>query len=265
MSRFAPDPVALPRLVLTRPFAGTVREVLEDRLFAAGVDLPEGLVNELVSEISRRAQDVVHSSLHHSRRGYVDAVARRDLDLVQRVQNGIAEVIEAELVCCDAFDSGTAPDRGGHAICYWSGAARSLALSYDPLGDVGKHRPDLHRLVAGQFVCTGDEFDPCHRYPACVCDSWEEGNLRHCDEVTGRELPGHAPRGHDVCWLQAWFGKSDLDAIYAFDVDVRERTDFPDGPIVVDWTGDHPEFRYVTDPATGSLIPTVHWSWEEEE
>ena len=41
----------------------------------------------------------------------------------------IADRIERELVCCDAFDgSGTYEEN--HAICYWGGAAAALAREY---------------------------------------------------------------------------------------------------------------------------------------
>lgn len=41
----------------------------------------------------------------------------------------IADRIERELVCCDAFD-GSGNYEEHHAICYWGGAAAKLAREY---------------------------------------------------------------------------------------------------------------------------------------
>lgn len=227
----------------------------------------DGLRADIEKTLLRELRSLDDATIKHLGAALARTVERRDLEVVTSVQHGIAADIEAELICCDAYEdrvNDDGPTQRSHAICYWAGAARGLALSFDPLGDHGKHRPDLHRIVNGKFDCIGDEYDPCHRYPSCDCTNWAEENTAHCDEATGHELPGHEPRGHDTCWLQAWFDSSDLDALYEIHVNVTDPTLFPNGPILVDFVGGHPEFRYVTDPERPVHRPADHWSWAAE-
>lgn len=43
-----------------------------------------------------------------------------------------------------------------------------------------------------EFTCHGDMSAPCHQYPICGCESWDDDH--HHPKVT-----------HELCWIQPWF------------------------------------------------------------
>ena len=59
----------------------------------------------------------------------IDDVTKVDgfTTLIKELQ-GIADTIEAEMVCCDAYAANDSPP-AGHEICYWAGASRAVVLA----------------------------------------------------------------------------------------------------------------------------------------
>lgn len=44
------------------------------------------------------------------------------------------------------------------------------------------------------FECRGNEDSPCHHYPDCECESWDD-----------EHETDHPRVAHQECWLQGWF------------------------------------------------------------
>lgn len=49
-----------------------------------------------------------------------------------------------------------------------------------------------------EFTCHGDRSAPCHRYPDCECELWDDNHE-------------HPSVPHEKCLLQTWFDDGDVD------------------------------------------------------
>ncbi len=95
-----------------------------------------------------------------------------------------------------------------------------------------------------EFVCAGDETSPCHQYPDCGCEYWDD------DHETDRG-PEHAPVPHEKCWMQDWF---DNDAAEPN----SERIEMP-------FVGDEVLKPGMSGPiTTSSELDYVVWKFENE-
>ena len=49
-----------------------------------------------------------------------------------------------------------------------------------------------------EFHCAGDETAPCHQYPDCDCESWDDDHE-------------HPKVPHEKCWMFDWFDNDAID------------------------------------------------------
>ncbi len=76
-----------------------------------------------------------------------------------------------------------------------------------------------------EFHCAGDETAPCHQYPDCACQSWDDDH----------EHP-NAP--HARCWIAAWFDTDSTEYVGADADDIARPTVAHAGPITLSGVGD---------------------------
>lgn len=99
----------------------------------------------------------------------------------------------------------------------------------------GENRADV------KFECRGDKTSPCHIYPVCECDHWDDDH--------GKEYgPGHEPVPHDLCWASDWFANEAVDYIGDDSED-----------------GEPPRMMAKTGPIKFSFdYDYVEWEWAEK-
>lgn len=103
--------------------------------------------------------------------------------------------------------------------------------------------PAVHFIRDGRFVCTAEPTAKCRNYPGCGCEEWSGPS--HGD----RPAPGHEDAPQSECWLDPWLTSYPLCDAYAEGC-VLDDSDFPDGPVTVEWDSDFVTWTYAdgTDP-----------------
>lgn len=108
--------------------------------------------------------------------------------------------------------------------------------------------PSVHRIRQGRFVCTADNAAPCHNYPTCDCEIWDdETHFEHAEQ-------GHESNTHSECWFVPWMEAVDLYDSYTPESIVYDDRDFPDGPVTFDFDFDCLGWKYA-DTHTQPTLP----------
>ena len=109
--------------------------------------------------------------------------------------------------------------------------------------------PSVHFIRDGRFVCVAEPTAKCRNYPGCECESW--GESLHGDPPT----EGHGDQPQDECWIKPWLDAVDLSESYGVGFLFLNNSEFPDGPVAVEWFCDHLTWRYAddTDPTSEAV------------
>jgi hypothetical protein len=104
----------------------------------------------------------------------------------------------------------------------------------------------IHRIQGGSFVCTAAPASACRNYPSCECEGWNES--LHGDPPA----PGHEDQPHAECWIAPWMAAVELGESYGPGELSVDNSEFPDGPVAIDWEGDYLTWHYAdgTTPTT---------------
>jgi hypothetical protein len=84
------------------------------------------------------------------------------------------------------------------------------------------------------FTCHGDLNSKCHNYPACKCETWDEGHE-------------HPPVQHDECWMKGFFDNADDGGVDPMPEYLEESNILigASGPITAYFNGEYIEWDFV--------------------